>query len=133
MAGRFIIICVSIALFAALPQTSFAQAKGGGTSTEKSEGGPRKQLTTIVFAGLAGAILGLSTLSFYGRPQDKLNNIALGFAIGVIGGAVYTTYKAATQPRDFYRGTMEQDQERDQELRYSQGAPTLRTAWSFNF
>jgi len=64
--------------------------------------GTRRHLTTIVFAGLAGAILGLSTLSFYGRPQDRLSNIAVGFAIGVISGTMYTTYKAATEPRDFY-------------------------------
>ena len=41
-------------------------------------------LATILFAGLGGSILGLSTLSFYGRPQDKLQNIAIGFAVGVI-------------------------------------------------
>lgn len=60
--------------------------------------GPRKQMATIIFSGLGGAILGLSTLSFYGRPQDKLSNIAVGFAIGIIAGTVYTTYKAATKP-----------------------------------
>jgi len=64
------------------------------TVTKKS--GPRRQLATILFAGLGGAILGLSTLSFYGRPQDYLGNIGLGFAVGVIGGTVYVTYKSAT-------------------------------------
>jgi hypothetical protein len=64
--------------------------------------GPRKQMATIVFAGLGGAILGLSTLSFYGRPQDHLVNIAIGFAIGVIAGTAYTSYGAATNPNDFY-------------------------------
>ncbi len=63
--------------------------------------GPRKQMATIIFSGLAGAILGLSTLSFYGRPQDKLSNIAIGFALGVIGGATFTTYKAATRPYEY--------------------------------
>lgn len=66
--------------------------------------GPKKQLAIIVFAGLSGAILGLSTLSFYGRPQEKLSNIAIGFAVGIIAGTSYTTYKAATQPRSFYEG-----------------------------
>ena len=68
-------------------------------------------------------------MSFYGRPQDKLNNIALGFAVGVIGGACYTTYKAATQPRDFYRGAqLWEDEERERELRFAQGAlPALKT------
>lgn len=64
--------------------------------------GAHRHLTNIVFSGLAGAIMGLSTLSFYGRPQDRLNNIAVGFAIGVIGGTIYTTYRAASEPRDFY-------------------------------
>ena len=79
----------------------YAQGKRG-MGNEISQRGPRKQLTTIVFSGLAGAILGLSTLSFYGRPQEKLSNIAIGFAFGVIIGATYTTFQAATNPRDFY-------------------------------
>ena len=56
----------------------------------------------IVFAGLAGAVLGLSTLSFYGRPQDRLANIPVGFAIGAICGTMFTTYKAVADPREFY-------------------------------
>lgn len=78
--------------------------------------GPKQQLATILFAGLAGAILGLSTLSFYGRPQDKLSNIAIGFAIGVISGTVYTTYQTATQPYSGLEGMNILDQERDWEL-----------------
>ncbi|HEX4924978.1 MAG TPA: hypothetical protein VFV50_12870 [Bdellovibrionales bacterium] len=65
-------------------------------------GGPRRQIALIIFAGLGGAILGLSTLSFYGRPQDRLSNIAIGFAVGIIGGTVYVTYKAAAEPKTFY-------------------------------
>lgn len=96
--------------------------------------GPRKQVATIIFAGLAGAILGLSTLSFYGRPQEKLTNIAIGAAVGVISGTIYTTYKAATQPRDFYGSALELE-----ELNYRVGPITARnavvpifsTSWSF--
>jgi hypothetical protein len=64
--------------------------------------GPRRHLSKIVFAGVAGALLGLSTLSFYGRPQERLSYIPIGFAIGVIAGTVFTTYRAATEPKDFY-------------------------------
>ncbi|MES2965775.1 MAG: hypothetical protein V4760_17975 [Bdellovibrionota bacterium] len=84
--------------------TAFAQ----GTAPEqraKPSGGPRRQLATILFAGLGGAVLGLSTLSFYGRPQEKLVNIAYGFALGVIGGTAYVTAKAATGPSEFYGQT----------------------------
>lgn len=81
------------------PTSSWAQANDGATSRS---GGPRKQVTVIIFAGLAGAILGLSTLSFYGRPQDKLANIPVGAAIGIIIGATYSTYRAASEGRNFY-------------------------------
>lgn len=79
------------------PPTANGTEKSG-----KSSSGPRKQLATIVFAGLGGAVLGLSTLSFYGRPQDNLRNIAIGAAFGVIGGTILVTYKAATNPAELY-------------------------------
>lgn len=96
MAKRIFCLVLGLSLVAA-PDV-FAQA---GTASYQPSG-PKKQLATIIFSGLGGAVLGLSTLSFYGRPQDKLNNIAIGFAIGVIGGTMYTTYQAATKPRSFY-------------------------------
>lgn len=90
---------------------AFAQTPSGTTSGDgdpmSSLSGTRKQIATIVFAGLAGAVMGLSTLSFYGRPQDKLSNIAVGFAVGVIIGTGYTTYKAATKPREMYDSKLE--------------------------
>lgn len=64
--------------------------------------GTRKQVATIIFAGLGGAVLGLSTLSFYSRPQDKLSNIGVGAAVGVVVGTVYTTYKAIHEPYEKY-------------------------------
>lgn len=94
-------ILLSLSLVFVSP--AFAQTAPTGTTEENApKGGPRKQLATIVFAGLGGAILGLSTLSFYGRPQDNLANIAVGFAVGIIVGTVYVTYKAASSPAEFY-------------------------------
>lgn len=55
--------------------------------------GPRRQIATIIFAGLGGAVLGLSTLSFYGEPQEHASNIATGFGLGIIGGVAYVSYK----------------------------------------
>lgn len=105
MAKLLCTLLLTMAVAVVAPAQSWAQANSSaaGAFEEKAElTGTRKQLATIVFAGLAGAILGLSTLSFYGRPQDHLSNIAIGFALGVIGGATYTTYKAATQPYSAY-------------------------------
>lgn len=51
----------------------------------------RRNLATIIFCGLGGAVVGISTLSFYGQPQEHTSNITTGFALGVIGGTIYTT------------------------------------------
>ncbi len=102
-------ILISIIFSLAVTSNAFAQTPppppaAGAAGEQKSSAlsGPRRQLATIVFAGLGGAILGLSTLSFYGRPQEKLNNIAIGFAFGIIAGTSYVTYKAATNPQELY-------------------------------
>lgn len=60
---------------------------------------PKQQISIILFSGLGGAILGLSTLSFYDRPQDHLRNIALGGAIALIGSVIFTTVYAAKQSK----------------------------------
>lgn len=94
--NKYIRFFVTVVLAVSIAIPSLAQQQ---EEDEKKTSGTRRQLATIIFAGLGGAVLGLSTLSFYGRPQDKLSNIAIGFAIGVIGGTVYVTYKTATTPR----------------------------------
>jgi hypothetical protein len=129
----FLSITLVMAIFATqyVAPSAFAQ----GTSQVSELSGTRKQLATIVFAGLAGAILGLSTLSFHGRPQDHLSNIAIGFSLGVIGGAGYTTYKAATQPYEAYNlGRSFQkspDFSRAEEIQMSRYTPKLTWNWKF--
>ena len=118
-------VCLSMQLF--LPQFAMAQA-GVGEEVARTSG-PRRQLATIIFSGLAGAILGLSTLSFFGCPQDKLSNIAIGFAVGIIVGTSYTTYKTATQPYE-YLGEYEMNS-RGRNLQASQLTPMLGYNWSF--
>lgn len=97
MAKRILCAVLALSFLSFTPELSLAQGQSYQQPT-----GPKRQLATIIFAGLGGAVLGLSTLSFYGRPQDKLNNIAIGFAIGVISGTIYTTYQTATRPRSYY-------------------------------
>lgn len=119
--------------FTLAPQVHAQQTQVSSSAPEMT--GTRKQIATIIFAGLAGAILGLSTLSFYGRPQDKLSNIAVGFAVGVIGGTIYTTYQAATAPYDNYQvlRTNFQDEAdlRVSGIQSSQYSPKLKWEWSF--
>jgi hypothetical protein len=91
---RLILLVLTITFIAT---TAFGQQE----KEVKRVSGPRRQLATIIFSGLGGAVLGLSTLSFYGRPQEHLANIAIGFAFGVIAGTVLVTYKSATS-REYF-------------------------------
>lgn len=49
----------------------------------------------VAGAGLAGAILGLSTLSFYETPSLHVGNIWTGAAVGIIAGVVFVAYNSA--------------------------------------
>lgn len=89
---------LSFSIVFATPAAFAARQKENEISASRN----KKSLQIIVFSGIAGAILGLSTLSFYGRPQDRLNNIAVGAAVGIITGTIYSTFKQATEPRDYY-------------------------------
>lgn len=100
MVRRFLRVIIPAVLTLTIASQSLAQGVGEQRSSTLS--GPRKQLATIVFSGLGGAVLGLSTLSFYGRPQEKLSNIVIGFAFGVFAGTAYVTYRAAKNPRELY-------------------------------
>lgn len=127
--GLKIVIALFLTLVLALP--SVAQQPEEISESANGLSGPRKQLSIIIFSGLAGAVLGLSTLSFYGRPQEKLSNIAIGAAIGIIGGATFTTYKAATDPYE----TLGAGLEKNQDWRFAQleqrPAPTVTLQWTF--
>jgi len=84
---------VMVALF-----SSVAFSQPANDEFAPKSAGPREQLAVTIFAGLGGAVLGLSTLSFYDRPQDHIVNIALGAAVGIIGGTIFSTYQMATKP-----------------------------------
>jgi hypothetical protein len=76
--ARKLLVFILIFSFTASAMAQQPAPVDADATTKSRSGGPRRQLATILFAGLGGSILGLSTLSFYGRPQDKLSNIAIG-------------------------------------------------------
>lgn len=51
----------------------------------------RSQVAKILLSSLGGAVLGISTLSFYDRPQDHLSNVAVGGTVGALLGSIYVT------------------------------------------
>lgn len=131
-------ICLLALVLTFLLPPHLAEAQPANAQGQTTTIGPRKQLATIIFSGLAGAILGLSTLSFYGRPQDHLSNIAVGFAVGIIAGTVYTIYQAATKPKTYFE-TMLPQIEQEQVLAAQFAAqpageilqPSLKWEWDF--
>ena len=61
-----------------------------------------RDILTVVSIGTAGAVLGLSTLSFVDKPQDHLRNIVVGGALGIIVGVGVVAYNQANQSRAYY-------------------------------
>lgn len=57
----------------------------------------KSQVAKIILSGLGGAVLGISTLSFYDKPQDHLSNVAIGGALGVALGSIYVTQESLEQ------------------------------------
>lgn len=52
----------------------------------------KRTTATILFSSIGGGILGLSTLSFYGKPQEHTDNITNGVLIGFLAGVSYVMY-----------------------------------------
>lgn len=82
--------------------TLILSEKSHGQSPSNSGG--KSSVSTVLLSGLAGGILGLSTLSFYKHPEDHINNIPVGAAIGLIFSTLYISYngvseKTAYQPK----------------------------------
>lgn len=57
----------------------------------------KRTTATILFSSIGGGVLGLSTLSFYGKPQEHTDNITTGVLIGFIAGVSYVMYDNYSQ------------------------------------
>jgi hypothetical protein len=71
----------------------------------------KTDLLTVVGGGLAGAVLGLSTLSFVDEPKDHTNNIVIGASIGIIAGVAFVALSQANKTQDLLYGGEEDYQE----------------------
>ena len=56
----------------------------------------------VIGTASAGAILGLSTLSFVEEPKEHLKSVVVGAALGIILGVGVVAWQQASKSRDFY-------------------------------
>lgn len=61
----------------------------------------KNDLLLVIGGGLAGAILGLSTLSFVEEPKKHTRNILVGASIGIIAGVAFVAFNQANKSRDY--------------------------------
>jgi hypothetical protein len=61
----------------------------------------------VAGSGAAGAILGLSTLSFVDRPSQHVSNIWTGAALGVIAGVIFVAYNSAQKGSEELQASQE--------------------------
>lgn len=60
----------------------------------------QQDLMMVIGGGVGGAVIGLSTLSFYDKPSKHISNVWTGAAIGIIAGVVFVVYSSATRGHD---------------------------------
>ena len=77
--------------------SSFAQSND---SLEGIVDDTKQDILLVLGGGLAGAVLGLSTLSFVEEPKDHTRNILVGASIGIIAGVALVAFKQANKSRD---------------------------------
>jgi hypothetical protein len=84
--------CLAVILAIHMVLTSAAFAQDNNEDFVKST---QQDILLVGAMGAGGAILGLSTLSFYDTPSKHISNIWTGAAIGVIAGVIFVAYNSA--------------------------------------
>lgn len=67
----------------------------------------QQDLVIVGAAGAAGAVLGLSTLSFVEKPSKHVSNIWTGAALGIIAGVIFVAYNSAQKNSDDLQSSSE--------------------------
>lgn len=92
MLARQVMIFVTLILLVIQPTATLAKDEAPNGLVDDSI----RDMSIVFGTGLAGAVLGLSTLSFVDEPSQHTKNIAVGGAIGiVIGVAAVVFYQAS--------------------------------------
>ena len=99
---NFLIFVLALGAFA-FPTSTYAQAAQASDASQEGDAvgfDAKGAFSKILVAGLVGGILGLSTLSFYEKPNQHLRNITFGAGAAMIGTAFYMTLSLASGSTD---------------------------------
>lgn len=92
----------------------------------------KRSFTTIIFSSLAGGALGLSTLSFYGRPQEHTVNVTTGILLGLVGGLGYVVYQTTQDNLSPQYQSFDPNQSPGRDFRIASQTPiTFSFHWDF--
>jgi hypothetical protein len=116
---KFTRYTVLFLLSALVTQAGFAQDSDGLEALVEDS---KSDLLVVVGGGLAGAVLGLSTLSFVEEPKEHTRNIIVGASIGIIAGVAYVALSQANKSRNAIYGTP------DEEAYYNRGTKAFDTS-----
>ncbi len=100
---NFILILCSVIMY--IPQDAYSQDE----NLDSLVGDTKNDLMIVVGGGLAGAVLGLSTLSFVEEPKEHTRNIVVGASIGIIAGVAVVAFSQATKTQDLIYGSEGED------------------------
>jgi len=104
----------------------------------------KNDLMIVLGGGLAGAVLGLSTLSFVDEPKDHTKNILAGASVGIIAGVIFVAYNQAYKTKNsVYSSTFEDNSGlfdtkarkswHNTEFQKSKSAPSKLNAFNYSF
>ena len=90
----------------------------------------KNDLLVVVGGGLAGAVLGLSTLSFVEEPKEHTRNILVGASLGIIAGVGYVAFSQANKTQDLIYGA-EPEEEYSKAESHKNFGSYARSSWHY--
>jgi hypothetical protein len=96
----WMMIMKSLFLVFLLLSLSFSSNSWAQASPEDVVKQTQGDLLVVVGAGVGGAVLGLSTLSFYDTPSKNISNVWTGAALGIIAGVIFVAVSHAQKAQD---------------------------------
>ena len=100
------ILLLSLILCFSQIQSAYSQKDDEGLDGIVDE--TKQDIMLVLGGGLAGAILGLSTLSFVDEPKEHTRNILVGASLGIIVGVAFVAFNQANKSRDLIYSSEEE-------------------------